>query len=507
MQLNTLDIIVIIAYMAMMSLIGLYFSRKTEDREDYFLGGRGMHWILVGGSLSLFSTISFMAVPGEMIRYGLGFFVAYLVVPLIIPVINRVVLPILMKLPISSAYDYLDKRFGVGVMTASEYVFVLKTILWMGAIIYTASLAVAAVTGWNIFFIIAIIGIITTFYTSAGGLQSVIWTDFIQTMLFTGCALVIPIYIMYATGVGPFGWWESFSQAGRTEITMFSLDPTVRVTTIGNMSSVFFYFVCVSSSDQMIVQRYLSTPSLKDAKRSVWVYIISNLTSIIFLMICGLSLFAFYLSKSTLPINEFQQQIAVTADKAMLQFIVQELPHGIAGLIVAGLLAAAMSGLSSGMNGIASVLITKFPQGEDSRFKIFKNGLWLERLIGISMGALGVLLAVGITISMERTNWNLVELSGRVVNLFVGPLAVLFFAGLLLKRSNAVSVLIGFSVSVAVSIFIGFSKQMFGFQSISFIWIIPASFVAGFVVTWIISLFHAKNEELIFEEENLKVTE
>lgn len=502
MQLNTLDIVVIIAYMAMMSLIGVYFSRKTEDRDDFFLGGRGMHWILVGGSLSLFSTISFMAVPGEMIRYGLGFFVAYLIVPLVIPVINRIVLPILMRLPISSAYDYLDKRFGVSVMTTSEYVFILKTLLWMGAIIYTASLAVAEVTGWNIFLIIAIIGIITTFYTSAGGLQSVIWTDFIQTMLFTGCALVIPIYIMYATGVGPVGWWESFSQAGRTEIITFSLDPTVRMTTVGNMASVFFYFVCVSSSDQMIVQRYLSTPSLKHAQRSVWVYIFSNLTSIIFLMICGLSLFAFYLYKSTLPVNEFQQEIAATADRAMLRFIVQELPHGIAGLIVAGLLAAAMSGLSSGMNGIASVLITKFPE-EGSRFKVFQKGLWLERLIGVSMGALGILLAVGITIGMRYSNWNLVELSGRVVNLFVGPLAILFFAGLLLKRANAFAVLVGFAVSVCISIFISFSQQIFGFQSISFVWIMPASFIVGFAVTWVISIFGGNTEEIVFEEKEL----
>jgi SSS family solute:Na+ symporter len=243
MQLNALDIIVIIAYLAAMSLIGLYFSRKQESQTDFFLGGRGMHWILVGGSLSLFSTISFMAVPGEMIRYGFGFFIAYLIVPFIIPVINRLVLPILMKLNITSAYDYLEQRFDCRVSGIAEYSFVLKTLLWMGAIIYTASLAVSQVTGWNIFIIITIIGIITTFYTSAGGLQSVIWTDFIQTLLFTGCALVIPIYVIYATGMGPLGWWESFSQAGRTEITTFSLDPTVRITTIGNMASVFFYFV------------------------------------------------------------------------------------------------------------------------------------------------------------------------------------------------------------------------------------------------------------------------
>jgi SSS family solute:Na+ symporter len=508
MKLSSLDIIVIVGYMASMSLIGLYFSRKIDSRSDYFLGGRGMHWILVGGSLSLFSTISFMAVPGEMIRYGLGFFVAYLIVPFVIPVINRVVLPILMKLPISSAYDYLEKRFDINVTRVSEYAFIFKTLLWMGAIIYTASLAVAEVTGWNIYFIIGIIGVITTFYTSAGGLQSVIWTDFIQTMLFTGCALVIPIYIMYETQMGPLGWWEAFSQAGRTQVTTFSLDPTVRVTTVGNMASVFFYFVCVSSSDQMIVQRYLSTPSLKAAQRSVWVYILSNLTSIVFLMICGLSLFAFYWTKTTLPVNEFQQQIAAVADTAMLQFVVQELPSGIAGLIVAGLLAAAMSGLSSGMNAISSVLIEKFP-AEKSRFKLLQKHLVIERLIGIAMGGLGVLLAVAITLGMKHAGWNLVELSGRVVNLFAGPLAVLFFAGMLLRRSNTVSVVVGFVVSVLISFYIGFGSQIFGVaQPLSFTWIIPVSFVGGYIATYVVSLFfgHSK-DDIVFGDEVSELAE
>lgn len=487
MQLNALDIIVIIAYMAAMSLIGLYFSRRQNTRTDFFLGGRGMHWILVGGSLSLFSTISFMAVPGEMIRYGFGFFVAYLIFPLIIPVINRVVLPILMKLEVTSAYDYLVQRFDMRVLKVAEYSFVLKTLIWMGAIIYTASLAVSEVTGWNIFLIIAIIGVITTFYTSAGGLQTVIWTDFIQTLLFTACALIIPIYVAYATGMGPQSWWDSFSQAGRTEITTFSLDPTVRITTVGNMASVFFYFVCTSASDQMIIQRYLSMPSTKEARRSVWVFIASNMTSILFLAICGLSLFAFYWQRSTLPINEFQQQIAGTADRTMLQFIVQELPHGVSGLIVAGLLAAAMSGLSSGMNAISSVIISGYSE-HLSRFKFLEKPLVLERLTGVLFGALGVALAVVITFGMRQTNWNLVELSGRLVNLFVGPLAVLFFAGFLIKRATGTSVIIGFAASLATSIFISYGKQLFGFeQSISFIWIIPASFIIGFFTTGILS--------------------
>ena len=488
MQLNALDIIVIVAYLAAMSLIGFYFSKRQKSREDFFLGGRGMHWILVGGSLSLFSTISFMAIPGEMIRYGLGFFIVYPFVPLIVPVINRIVLPVLMRLKITSAYDYLAQRFDVRVSKISEYVFVVKTLIWMGAIIYTASLAVSEVTGWNIFIIITIIGIITTFYTSAGGLQSVIWTDFIQTALFTGCALVIPIYVAYTIGSGPLGWWESFSQAGRTEITTFSLDPTVRVTTVGKMASVLFYFICTSTSDQMIVQRYLSTPSVKEARRSVWVFMASNLTSIFFLVICGLSLFAFYWHKSNLPMDEFQTQIAATADRAMPQFIVQELPHGISGLIIAGLLAAAMSGLSSGMNSISSVLINDFSE-RFNKVKLLQKPLILERLIGIIVGGLGIALAVAITFGMRETNWNLIELSGRLVNLFVGPLAVFVFAGILLKRASGTSAVIGFIVSVLISIFVSFSKQIFSFeQNISFTWIIPASFIIGFVAVIISSL-------------------
>ena len=173
-----------------------------------------------------------------------------------------------MKLPISSAYDYLDKRFGTGVMKTSEYVFVAKHCFGWGYHLHGQFSRKCRYRLEHLFYYRDHRGH-HYLYTSAGGLQSVIWTDFIQTALFTGCALIIPIYILYVTGIGPLGWWESFSQAGKTEIVTFSLDPTVRVTTVGNMASVFFYFVCVSASDQMIVQRYLSTPSLTYARRSV----------------------------------------------------------------------------------------------------------------------------------------------------------------------------------------------------------------------------------------------
>ena len=487
MHLNALDIFVIVVYLALMSLIGLYFSRQQNSRVDFFLGGRTMHWILVGGSLSLFSTISFMAVPGEMIRYGVGFFLAYLVVPLVVPVTNRIVLPVLMRLNISTPYEYLEKRFSGGISRLSAYVFILKTVLWMGVIIYTAGLAVSEVTGWSMLFIITIIGVITTFYTSAGGLRTVIWTDFIQTLLFTGCALIIPIFVWTSTGHGPLSWWSSFSSAGRTQIEFFSFDPTVRITTLGNMTAIFFWFICTNASDQMIVQRYLSTPSIKAARRSIWTFAVSTVVSIFFLMICGLSLFGFYAARSASGAQTVQFDAARQADRVMPQFIAQELPHGISGLIIAGLLAAAMSGLSSGMSATASVIVNDLAS-RLTRFKVFSRGLILERMIGILVGAAGISLAVGITFAMHRIDWNLVELSHRINHLFIGPLAVLFFSGILLRRAMGASVLVGFLVATVASAFISYSKQLFGFeQNISFMWVVPGSFVIGVLATGIVS--------------------
>jgi SSS family solute:Na+ symporter len=220
---------------------------------------------------------------------------------------------------------------------------------------------------------------------------------------------------------------------------------------------------------------------------------LSTVLSIFFLMICGLSLFAFYENRSGQSPQVYQQTISGHADRIMPQFISQELPHGISGLIIAGLLAAAMSGLSSGMNATASVLIGDLAP-RLHRFRILRKPLVLERLVGICLGAMGIALAVLITVSMRRNDWNLVELSGRVNHLFIGPLAVLFFSGILIKRAVGEAVLAGFVVSVIVSALISYSKQLFGLeQSISFMWVIPCSCVIGVVISGLTSfLFRAR---------------
>jgi len=180
--LQTLDFAVILAYMAGLFALGIYFSRQQTSKEAYFLGDRKVPWFLAGVSVlaTLLSTLSYLAVPGEMIRYGIGIFASLLSFIIIIPVVNSWVIPALMKLHVTSVYEYLEQRFSRDVSDVGATVFIVTRIIWMGLVIYTASFALSTMTGWNISWLILVIGTITTFYTSTGGLRAVIWSDFVQ---------------------------------------------------------------------------------------------------------------------------------------------------------------------------------------------------------------------------------------------------------------------------------------------------------------------------------------
>jgi SSS family solute:Na+ symporter len=479
-HLTGLDFTVILAYLASLSLMGVYFSRRQVSREEYLLGGRRVHWLLAGGSVvaTLLSTITFLSIPGEMVRYGLAYFTGLLGLPLAIPVVTRILLPKLMPLRITSMYEYLEQRYSAELRTLAAAVFTLRTLIWMGLVIYSCSLAVAEMTGWDLYWTIAITGLVTTFYASAGGLRTVIWTDNLQLAVLMGGAVAIPITIAGRTGTGPAGWWEVFSSAGRTQIQFFSIDLTIRLTVVGALLSQFFWSACTQGSDQVAVQRYLSTPSLEAARRSAWTYLAINLALLALLAICGLALFAFYLQGSGLDVAEFQNQVGPRADRLMPQFIVQELPPGVSGLLLAALLAAAMSSLSSGINSVAAVvsgdLLGRLRRGGEAL------SLAQTKAVSVAGGLAAVSLALITTWAVRRTDWNLIDLSQRLNHLFVGPLAVLFFAGLLFPRVRARAGIAGFLVGSAWSVLVAFGSGWIGLREpISFTWLVPGSFAAG----------------------------
>ena len=267
---------------------------------------------------------------------------------------------------------------------------------------------------------------------------------------------------------------------------IFSFDPTVRITVIGIMLNVFVWNICANGGDQVAIQRYLSTPSIQTARKSVLVYAWSNVVLYTTLSVCGLALFAFYAHISNLPVHEFQAQIAPEGDRLMPRFISQQLPTGISGLVMAALLAAAMSSLSSAINSISGVLTTHFFK----RRKDAQNGLSLSKLVATGAGVMGIVVAVIIAFVMSRTDWNILDLSGRVNDVFVGPMAVLFFGGILFRKAGSRAVILGFVLSVSVSLFVSFGKEWFGLdKAISWMWGMPYSFTLGMIVTGLAAPF------------------
>lgn len=477
MRLTALDLLVVAAYMASLSAMGIYFGRRQDTSEEYLLGSRRIHWLLAAGSIvaTLVSTLTYLAVPGEMIRYGLGYFTGLLGLPLAIPVVTRLILPRLMSLQLTSVYAYLEQRYHPAMRTLAAAIFTLRTLLWMGLIIYSCSLAVVEVSGWDLYWTIAVTGLLTTFYSSAGGLRTVIWTDNLQLAVLIGGALAIPICIALRTAGGPLHWWELFAAAGHTHIEVFSLDPTVRLTMLGVIASQFAWSICAQGSDQVAIQRYLATPSLEAAKRTAWVYLSINLALIGLLAFCGLALFAFYGEQGG-SAQGMQERLLAEADRLMPQFIVKELPPGVSGLLLAALLAAAMSSLSSGINSVAAVAANDLLKRRPG----FGNSLRAAKAISVIAGLGSIALALVTAWAVERTSWNLIDLSQRINHIFVGPLAVLFFAGMLFPALDSRAALAGFLAATAWSLVVAFGAGWMGLKRpISFTWLVPGSLAVG----------------------------
>lgn len=484
MHLEWLDLVVIGAYFVGLFLLGMFFKDQTSS-DEYFLAGRRVSSLLAGISVfaTLFSTMSYLALPGETIRHGIGFFSSLFVFVLIIPTVVYVIIPSLMRLPVTSVYDYLEKRFSPSVRTLGAGIFVIIRLVWMGLILYTASRAIGPMTGWPLPLLVLLMGVVTVCYTTMGGMQAVIWSDFAQFLILLGGALFIPCYIAYQTGSGPLEWWSTFSAADRGHVPLVSLDPTVRVTIVGMLIEMFVWNVCTHGADQVAAQRYLSTPNAATAKRSFVVFSIANVGVLALLMVVGIALFYFRFHASQLPLNEFQSQIAADADDVLPHFIAGHLPMGVSGLMLAALLAAAMSSLSSGINSITAVIVSDLmPASIEAR--VSEPSVTTSRILASAAGVTAILGALAIIELMNsQPDWNLVDLLERINHLFVAPLGAMFFAGIFFRHVGAPAVVISFLAGVVVSLLISFSEWLFDY-SISFMWIMPASLVVSLLVAY-----------------------
>ncbi|NCB06658.1 MAG: Na+:solute symporter [Bacteroidia bacterium] len=476
------DWLILVAYAFLMLGIGFFYSKKNKDAEDYHLGGRSMNPVLVGLSLfaTILSTLSYLSYPGEMVKYGPVIFTSLISFPVVYFIVGWLLIPRFMKMRVTSAYEILEIKIGPGVRILGTFFFLSLRLLWMATIIYaTVNTAIISIFGIQKSFvplICLIMAVITVIYTSMGGLKAVVITDSLQTVILILGAL-LTLFII-AIHLGSFQSIFPDKMPDHWEQITWGLDAGKRMTVGNAILMVFVWYICTAGSDQMAIQRYLATKDVRSARKTFRISVITNFLVQSLLAVVGLALLAYFTKKPyELPAGE---TIFTYADSLFPWFIVIGLPVGVTGLVTAGLISAAMSSLSSGLNSSSSVI------SEDIMKRFFPSkgkGDYLKqaRIISVIIGGVVTLLCL----LVGYVQGNLLEVVIKVVNLFVAPLFVLFFMALFIPFATQKATIAGGLVSVATAIAIAFF-EVFGLKVL---WIMPVAFIVGISVACFISAF------------------
>ncbi len=478
-RLAMLDWTAIVVYLIGMLLVGAYYSRRVKTTEDYLLGGRNMRPWAVGLSLfaTLLSTLSYVALPGEVIKYGPMIVSQIIAAPVVVVIAGWVLIPRIMKMRVTSAYEILQARLGTSIRLFGALIFLTIRLFWMAAIIYaTSSKILVPVLGLEQHWY-PVIGIVlaavTLTYTSMGGLKAVVFTDVVQTFILIGGALLTLGTITVVMG-GVDGWWPQVWAESWQE-PKFGFETGARVTVGFAFLSGLIWHVCTAGSDQMAIQRYLATRDVKAARRAMITHITTDGVMMLFIALMGLALFGYFQSNPHMIPDG--QTIQGNADQLFPRFIVFGLPVGISGLVIAGLLATAMSSLSSGVNSSCSVITVDFISRFRKRKIKDEEHVRLAKYISVFVGV----VVLGLTFFVSIVPGNLLEVINRVVNLLVAPLFVLFFLAMFVPSATTFGAWVGVLCGIADAVAIAFWELFTGEPGPSFLWIMPTSLLVGAV--------------------------
>ena len=499
-ELATLDWVVIAFYLLGMLGIGFIFSLKNKNEKDFLLGGSNMNPVAVGLSLfaTLLSSLSYLSYPGEVIKYGPVIFTGLVTYPLIYYFVGWFLIPKFMNMNVTSAYEILEIRLGLSVRMLATFFFLSLRFLWMATIIYvtvnTAIISVFDVDPGYSFLVSALLMVITIIYTSMGGLKAVVATDVIQSVVLLSGAVIALIAV--SMHYGSVSAWIPTEWLPRWGEFKWGIDARERLTFGNAVIMVFIWQVASAGSDQMSIQRYLATKDVQSARKTFGISLITNLIAQVLLGLVGIAMIAFFIKNPYyLPTGS---DINEQADLLFPRFILVGLPAGLSGLIVAGILAAAMSSLSSGLNSASSVvsedLLKRFNPRQPAPEKTLKK----VKIISLIVGIFTLLLSIAVS----KVEGNLYDVIVKVVNLFVTPLFVLFFLALFIPFATARGTLLGGLFSLGIAIAIAF----FGFMGIEVLFITPTALVAGIITGVLGSYIDHKvfgNRETVANRQNI----
>ena len=468
MEFSTVDYIVIIIYLLGVAGVGIWIAGRQTSTSDYFLGSRDIPWwaVLFSVVATETSTLTFISIPA--VAYGgnltflqitLGYIVGRILVSIFF-------LPKYYEGNLSTAYQFLANRFGASMRNAASSTFMVTRLLADGVRLFATAIPLAVIlrlggafAGWSdieVYLLsIAVISIITLLYTLIGGIKAVVWMDVIQMAVYIGGAIVAGGIMLSGISGGFSGAMNMAADANKLQVFDFGFDMAFAAfiaqpyTFFTALIGGAVFSVASHGTDQLIVQRLLTTRNLKDSQKAlVWSGVVVAIQFGLFLVI-GLLLYAFYNMQSADMLG------LATTDEIFAKFIVEELPVGLSGLIVASLFAAAMSSLSSSLNSLASSTTLDIYKPYFGANNTKAQDLKVSRIITIIWAAILTCSAFFFAYLQlqEGERPAVVELGLGIASYTYGGLLGAFLLGRLFQKPDTKDALFGFFLGLLALLF------------------------------------------------------
>ncbi len=477
-NLPVLDLSIIAIYLIAMIWVGVYFSRKNKSAAQFTRASGNIPGWAIG--ISIFATFlssnTFLGVTGKAFGTNWNAFVFSLSMPLAAWVASKYFVPFYRSSGDISAYTHLEKRFGAWARTYAVCFFLLTQVARMGSIFFGIALSLQALTGFNMSQIILVMGICIIIYTVLGGMEAIIWTDVVQGIILTAGALIILFFIVKDMPGGAKAIVNIGGENHKFSLGSFKLDFTQ-----ASFWVVLFYGFFINLNnfgmDQNYVQRYHTSSTAKGAAKSIWLCVYLYIPISLLFFVIGASLFSFYqvhpemaaivkmqAAAERLGVGASQQNIATLAaqlkpsdygDKILPHFMVNAIPSGLTGLIVAAILSAAMSTISSGMNASATVFSVDIYKKYFNKNATDKQELKVLHIATVFVGIIGIITGIAMIGSKSILDvwW---ELSG----IFAGGMLGLFLLGIISKKAKNAEAVFAVVIGIIVILWMTFSGMI-----------------------------------------------